>query len=178
MLYTWNKHNIVNQLYLNNNFQKPLPPLCKVWGSWDFDVLPEYLQVSWKSASFEWNLRKKSLSGWSRASVQMITLVGHLRLSKNNDKWNFDGGSGWSVKPILLGESQKKHPGFGNNALSSLSKEQFRMTHFLSYFWTLLDFKLFNMVLHKVSFVLFYLAKSSGQLGCWLNISEHRVSSR
>lgn len=76
--------------------------------------------MSGKPASFEWNLRKKSLSGWSRASVLVTALAGHLELSRGSDKWDSEPDSGCSVKPVLLGESWKKHPGFGSNALSSL----------------------------------------------------------
>ena len=76
--------------------------------------------MSRKPPSFEWNLRKKSLSGRSRASALVTALVGHLELSRGSDKWNSECDSGYSVKPILLGESWKKHPGFGSNALSSL----------------------------------------------------------
>ena len=76
--------------------------------------------MSGKPPSFQWNLRKKSLSGWSRASVLVTALVGHLELSRGRDERDSGPASGCSVKPVLLAESWKKHPGFGSNALSSL----------------------------------------------------------
>ena len=45
-------------------------------------------------------------------------------------------------------------------------------------FWTLLDSKLLNMILHKVGFVWLHLTMNSGHLRSWLNTSDRRVSRR